>query len=142
MKTTLLALLTIASASVMAAPIQGTLMLEGSLKTKLEVSTVKSTCKLKIDKVTNLKEEDSFGNPGYQAKIEISLEGSDFERALTVKLKKELTVINMHVEGEVRQVKDFEYFNTAENVKVLINNKGRILSTTFPFESQTITCKF
>ncbi len=142
MKNSFIAFIALVSATAYSAPIEGTLMLKGSLKTKLVVNTVKSTCKLKVDKVTNLKVEDSFGNPGYQAKIEISLDGSDFERQITIKLKKELIVTNMHSAGETLQVKDLDYFNTAENVKLLITNKGRLSSVTFPYESQTITCKF
>lgn len=117
-------------------------MLKGSLKTKIVVNTVKSVCKLKVDKVKNILEEDSFGNPGYSAKVEISLDGSDMERNIKVKVDKKITVINMHTEGNVRQVKDFDYFNEAEKITVKIDNSGRLVSTTFPFEKQTITCKF
>lgn len=142
MKNLLIALVIMASFSAVAAPIEGTLMLKGSLKTKIVVNTVKSVCKLKVDKVKNILEEDSFGNPGYSAKVEISLDGADMERNLKVKLDKKITVINMHSEGNVRQVKDFDYFNEAEKITVKIDSSGRLVSTTFPFEKQTITCKF
>lgn len=142
MKKILIALVSIASLSSFAAPIEGTLMLKGSLKTKITVKNVKSTCKLKVDKVKNILEEDSFGNPGYQAKVEISLDGSDLERNIKVKVDKKVTVTNMHSEGDVRQVKDLDYFNAEENIKVTIDSEGRLLSTSFPFEKQIITCKF
>lgn len=142
MKKILIALVSLASISAFAAPIEGTLMLKGSLKTKIVVNTVKSTCKLKVDKVKNILEEDSFGNPGYSAKVEISLDGSDIERNIKVKVDKKVTVINVHTTGDVRQVKDFDYFNEAEKITVTIDKEGRLVSTTFPFEKQIITCKF
>lgn len=142
MKKLILILVSLVSLSVAAAEIRGTLMLKGSLKTKITLKTIPTTCKLKVDKVKNLLEEDSFGNPAYQAKIQISLDGSDIERNIKVKLDKTLTVINLHVEGQKSQVKDFDYFNTAENVKVTIDSEGRLVSTSFPYESQIVTCKF
>src|SRR5687768_2242456 len=114
MKTSLIALMLMLSSVSMAALIEGTLMLKGQLKTKIVVDSVKTVCKFKVEKVKNILEEDSFGNPGYQAKVQISLDGSDFERSLKVKLEKDITVINMHTVGNQRQVKDLEYFNTAE----------------------------
>lgn len=122
--------------------IQGTLMLKGSLKTKITVNNVKSLCRLKIEKIKNLMDEDSMGNPGYQVRIKLNLDGSDLEKNLKVKVDKDITVTNMHFEGNVRKVKDFDYLNTTEKVTVKIDDEGRVLSTTFPFESQTITCKF
>ena len=142
MKMILIALVSLASLNSFAAPIEGTLMLKGSLKTKIVVKGVKSVCKLKVDKVKNILEEDSFGNPGYTAKVEISLDGNDIERNIKVKVDKKISVANVHTVGNVRQVKDFDYFNEAEKVTVTIDKEGRLLSTSFPFENQTITCKF
>lgn len=142
MKTFFLSLFALASLSAMATEIQGTLMLKGTLKTKIVVNGVKTVCKFKVEKVKNLLEEDSFGNPGYQVKIQISLDGNDFERGVKVKLDKELTVINLHTVAEGKQVKDLDYFSTAEKVKVTIDSEGRLLSTSFPFQTQTITCNF
>ncbi|MBA2403279.1 MAG: hypothetical protein H0V66_00795 [Bdellovibrionales bacterium] len=142
MKMQLIALLTLISASAMATEIQGTLMLKGTLKTKIVVNGVKTVCKIKVEKVKNLLEEDSAGNPAYQAKIQISLDGNDLERGVKVKLDKELTVINLHSDKDVRTVKDLDYFSSAEKVKVTIDSEGRLLSTSFPFQSQTIQCNF
>ena len=122
--------------------IQGTLMLKGSLKTKITVNNVKSVCRLKIEKVRNLMQEDSMGNPGYQARIKLNLDGNDIEKNIKVKVDKDIIVTNMHFEGNLRKVKDFDYLNTTEKVTVKIDEEGRILSTTFPYQSQTITCKF
>ena len=130
------------SATLFAHEIEGTLMLKGSLKTKITVNGVKTTCRLKVEKVKNLLEEDDFGNPAYQARVDISLDGNDIERGVRVKFDKELTVINLHQEGSVKKVKDLEYFAPGEKVKVLIDQEGRLVSTTFVFASQNITCVF
>jgi hypothetical protein len=130
------------SSAVFAHEIEGTLMLKGSLKTKIVVNGVKSTCRLKVEKVKNLLEEDDFGNPAYQARVDISLDGNDMERGVRVKFDKELTVINLHQEGSVKKVKDLEYFATSEKVKIMIDQEGRLVSTTFAFGSQNITCVF
>ena len=142
MKTTLILFLSMISIGAKATEIQGTLMLKGTLKTNIVVNGVKSVCKLKVEKVKNLLEEDSFGNPGYQARIQISLDGRDIERSIKVKLDKELTVINLHQEKNIRQVQDLEYFSIEENTKVTIDTEGRIVSTSFPFQGQTIKCNF
>lgn len=142
MKKLTIAFLALMTSAAFAQEIQGTLMLKGSLKTKLTVNSVKTTCKLKVEKVKNILEEDKFGNPGYQARIQISLDGNDLERNIKVKLDKEMVVINMHTINGEKVVKDFDYFNEDEKVKVLIDSEGRLVSTTFPYQTQTITCKF
>ena len=142
MKNIIFALLAITSLSGFAHEIEGTLMLKGALKTKIVVNGVKTTCKLKVEKVKNLLEEDSFGNPGYQAKVEISLDGNDFERGIRVKFDKDVVLTNLHKEGTVWKTRDLEYYNYADRVSVLIDKEGRLVSTSFPYGQQTITCKF
>jgi len=142
MKKQLIVLLSLISVGAFANEIQGTLMLKGSLKTKITVNGVASVCRLKVEKVKNLLEEDSFGNPGYQARVKISLDGHDLERDIKVKLDKDITVINLHLEKDLRRIKDLEYISTEENIKVNIDTEGRIVSTTFPYQQQTITCNF
>lgn len=142
MKKQLILFLSLISVGAVANEIQGTLMLKGSLKTNIMVNGVKTVCKFKVEKVKNLLEEDSFGNPGYSARVQISLDGRDIERGIKVKLDKDLTVTNLHLEKNLRQVKDFEYVSTADNVKVTIDEEGRIVSTSFPFQQQTIQCNF
>lgn len=142
MKTLFVTLLALTAISASAHDIEGTLMLKGALKTKIMVNGIKTTCKLKIEKVKNLTEEDSFGNPGYQVNAEISLDGSDFEHGIKVKLDKNVTLTNLHTEGPVRKVKDLEYFSSADKVSVLIDKEGRLLSTSFPYANQMLTCKF
>lgn len=142
MKNTLILFLSLISIGASATEIEGTLMLKGTLKTNIIVNGVKSVCKLKVEKVKNLLEEDSFGNPAYQARIQISLDGRDFERSIKVKLDKDLTVINLHLEKNLRRVQDLQYFSMEENTKVTIDTEGRIASTTFPYQGQTIKCNF
>jgi hypothetical protein len=119
-------------------------MLKGSLKTKIVVKTISTTCKVKVDKVKNLMEEDAFGNPAYKAILEISLDGSDLERNIKVKYKRDVVVMNLHGEGASSQVKDLHYIaqTPADNVTVFIDPEGRFKSVTFPFENQQVTCKF
>lgn len=142
MKKQLIVILSLISIGAMAQEIKGTLMLKGSLKTKIVVNGIKTVCKIKVDKVKNLLEEDSFGNPGYQAKVQISLDGSDLERNIKVKFDKDLTVTNMHTENNVRMVKDLHYFSAAEEVKVTIDSEGRLVSTSFLYQQQSILCNF
>ncbi len=130
------------SSNILAHEIEGTLMLKGSLKTKIMVNGVKTTCRLKVEKVKNLLEEDDFGNPAYQARVDISLDGNDLKRGVRVKFDKELIVINLHQEGSVKKVKDLEYFAPGEKVKIMIDQEGRLVSTTFAFGAQNITCAF
>ena len=142
MKNQLILFLSLISAGAFANDIQGTLMLKGSLKTKITVNGVASVCRLKVEKVKNLLEEDSFGNPGYQARVQISLDGRDLERDIKVKLDKDITVINLHLEKDLRRIKDLEYISSEENIKLNIDSEGRIVSTIFPYQLQTITCNF
>jgi hypothetical protein len=142
MKTQLSLLLCFFSLSAGANEIQGTLMLKGSLKTKIVVNGVKTVCKIKVDKVKNLLEEDNFGNPGYQAKVQISLDGNDMERSIKVKYDKDLVLTNMHVENNIRKVKDFDYFSEIDKVKVTIDTEGRLKSTSFLYQQKTVQCNF
>jgi hypothetical protein len=142
MKKQLILVLALISLGAFANDIQGTLMLKGSLKTKVTVNGVPSVCRLKVEKVKNLLEEDSFGNPGYQARVKISLDGHDLERDIKVKLDKDITVINLHLEKGLRRIKDLEYISSEENIKLNIDSEGRIVSTIFPYQQQTITCNF
>ncbi len=142
MKNLIIAFLSLFSISAMAKEVEGTLMLKGALKTKVVVNGVTSVCKLKIDKVKNILDEDDFGNPGYQVKIEIELDGRDMERGIKIKLDKKLTVINMHVDNGVRQVKDLDYFSTEEKITVTIDKEGRLVSTSFPYAQKIVKCSF
>ena len=142
MKKLLIVSLSLISIGAMANEIKGTLMLKGSLKTKIVVNGVKTVCKIKVEKIKNLLEEDSSGNPGYQAKVQISLDGNDMERSIKVKYDKDVTVTNMHTEGDIRTVKDFDYFSPTDKIKVTIDSEGRLVSTSFLYQQKTILCNF
>jgi len=142
MKNLLIVLLSLFSFCVIANEVEGTLMLKGSLKTKITVNGVNSACKLKIDKVKNTLEEDDFGNPGYQVMIEIELDGRDIDRGIKIKLDKKLTVINMFTENGAQRVKDLDYFSAQEKVTVQIDREGRLVSTSFPYAQQIVKCNF
>src|SRR5665647_934096 len=83
-----------AMAEVRAQSIQGTMVLKGSIKTKIMVNGIKTVCKMKIDKVKNLLEEDAYGNPAYQLQAEIELDGTEFGKSIQVKHKQQ-TVLNL-----------------------------------------------
>lgn len=142
MKLLLLTLLTVLTVAAAAQEIKGTLMLKGTVKTKVIVNSVSSVCKLKVMKVKNYLNEDDFGNPAYEAQIQITLDGSDSEKNIKIKLNKELPIVNVHTVQTMRVVKDLDYFNKPEKVTVTIDEKGNLKSTTFPYQSQTITCNF
>ncbi len=121
--------------------IEGTLMLKGAAKSKIIVNTLKTTCKAKVDKVKNLMQEDSFGNPAYSVKINLSLDGSDFERNLSVKFDRDFMFDNLFVSGNTSEVRDLEY-KSAEGATLRIDKEGRIKMVTFPSTYKTITCTF
>lgn len=131
--------LTLSTAS--AHEIIGTQVLEGSLKTKLYVNGVKSTCKVKVDKVKNLMEEDSYGNPAYKILVDIDLSGNDYENDLNVRYNKRSWMNNLFQVGNKTEVRDFDYV-AADGSKLMINKQGRLVSVTFPYQSKTITCSF
>jgi hypothetical protein len=128
--------------SASAQEIKGTLMLEGSLRSELMVKAVKSTCKVKVEKVKNLREEDDFGNPGYTVRFEIDLRGSDFENRASVKKSLNVNLTNMHLENGKKIVKDLLYVAPTEKVEVQINEEGRLKRVSFPYSSEIVTCIF
>lgn len=137
----ILATLLVLSASSFAHTIEGTLVLKGSLKTKIFVNNLKTTCKVKIEKVKNLMQEDSYGNPAYNVRVDIDLSGKDHERDLSVKYNREFWLNNLFAVGNRSEVRDFEYAS-AEGVKMNIDRNGRIKKVSFPFQRQIITCSF
>jgi hypothetical protein len=141
MKFLIIGLITVFSLSTFAKEIEGTMVLKGTLRTKLLINSVNTTCRVKVSKVKNMMAEDSYGNPAYQVRMSISLDGSDFARGLKIKHSKEMDFINLFQVGKTREVRDYEYVS-ADGSKLIINNKGRINTVTFPFNSQMITCSF
>jgi len=141
MKHIIIGLVATLSLSAFAHEIEGTQMLKGSLKSKIVVNTVKTTCRVKVDKVKNLLLEDSFGNPAYNVKIAIELDGSDLERNLKVKYSKTSWFNNLFTEGNGTIVKDFDYVSP-EGSEIKIDKDGRLKVAKFNYNGQNITCSF
>lgn len=138
MKFLLLATLALSSTA-FAKPIQGTLVLKGAVKTKIKVFNEKTICKVKIEKVRNIMdEEDSFGNPGYQIRTQIELNENE-----KIKYDREVMFINMHKSGATSQVDDFKYFVKAEpTTTMLVDEEGNLKTVTFVAQNQNIVCNF
>lgn len=121
--------------------ILGTQVLKGSLKTKVLVNGVNSTCKVQVEKVRNLLLEDSYGNPAYKVRLDISLKGDNMERNISVRYNNLVWVNNLFEEGTGTIVRDFDYA-AADNTKMRIDAAGRIKSVSFIYNKQTVTCSF
>ncbi len=141
MKYLIIGLVTVFSMSAIAHNIEGTLILKGTIKSKIVVNTVKTTCKLKIEKVKNLLVEDSFGNPAYNVRTEISLDGEDMDRRISVKMNKEVWFNNLFKVAAGTEVRDLEYA-AADGSKMMIDSEGRVLSVSFLYNSRPINCAF
>lgn len=129
------------SLSSFAHTIEGTLILKGAIKTKLVVNNLKTTCKVKVEKVKNLLVEDSFGNPAYNVRVDVSLDGNNSERTQVVKHSKEIWFNNLFKTESGTEVRDLEYA-AADGSRMLIDKEGRLESVTFPSPYKTITCAF
>lgn len=137
---------TLISSIVSAHEIQGTPMRKGTIKTDITVDRVKSTCKVKVLKISNLNYEDSFGNPAYNAKLEISVNGFDFINSRSVSFEHTYNLKNMFTENDLSIVKDYEYESKSENVSATIDEDGYLIQVKFiyknNFREQTLTCIF
>lgn len=130
------------STSAFAHTIIGTAVLKGSLKTKVFVNTVETTCRIKVEKIKNILSEDSYGNPGYAVRINVSLDGEDSKKKIKIKADRDVEMINMFQSGNEKIVKDFEYASE-DGVLMTINEEGRLKSVSYPYSaSQTVVCKF
>ncbi len=141
MKYLIIGLTAVFSMSAIAHNIEGTLILKGTIKSKVVVNTVKTTCKLKVEKVKNLLVEDSFGNPAYNVRTEISLDGEDMDRRISVKMNKEVWFTNIFTVGTGTEVRDLEYASN-DGSKMMIDSEGRVLSVSFLYNSRPINCAF
>ena len=117
--------------------IQGTQVLEGSLKTKTIARGIEVSCRVSIDKVKNTLEEDSFGNPSYQVKVGVSLDGKDAKKKIEVKHEWKNWLTNMYPEG----VRDFDY-TSSEGVDMKITSEGRIKSVSLTVGGEKVNCNF
>lgn len=121
--------------------IVGTPVLKGSLKTKVMINGVKTTCKIKIEDIKNLKFEDSYGNPGYTVRLNANLSGSDTKREISIRFSRDFVLTNMFQVGANTEVKDYEYASD-DGVVLKIKTDGRLKSVMFPYQGQNVTCQF
>jgi hypothetical protein len=134
--------MTLLSGSAFAHTIVGTPVLKGALKTKVFVDSVETTCRIKVEKIKNILEEDSYGNPGYSVRINVSLDGEDSKRKIKIKADQDVELSNMFQSGNEKIVQDFQYAS-ADGVRMEIDVEGRLKSVQYPYKAnQTITCKF
>ena len=132
------------SSSAFAAQFQGTMVLKGSLKSKVTVNGVETTCRASVDKVKNILEEDSNGNPGYRLRLAVKLDGRDEKRKIEVKVDQTATVNNFFKVGDKVEARDLEYADSETNsgLTMKIDYEGRIKSVSVPFQGQSVTCLF
>jgi hypothetical protein len=143
MKNLLILFVLLFSLSGKAHEIEGTLVLKGAIKTKIYVNMVKTTCRVKVDKVKNLLLEDSYGNPAYRVLVDLSLNGSDLERDRFIKYKRSVWLNNLFpISSKNSEVRDLEYVSAENDVKMLIDRKGRIKQINYKALEQNITCNF
>ncbi|HXH73785.1 MAG TPA: hypothetical protein VNJ08_02400 [Bacteriovoracaceae bacterium] len=136
MKYLITALMALSSLALMAHEIEGVQMLKGTLKTEVRVNGIKTTCKVQIEDVKNLMEEDKFGNPAYKVKVEVSLSGGEFLSSRKVKLDKKLTMNNLFEDG----VRDLEY--RGDGVKLTIQKDGRLSEAHINYHYGPVICNF
>ncbi len=131
----------ILSGSVFAQNITGVAVLKGSLKTKTLVNDQSATCKVKVDKIRNIKEEDAYGFPGYKVTVEASLEGRNEKSELSVRMDQQFTLTNFWNVNGMTVAKDLDYFSV-DGAFLKIKPDGRLASFSFPYQNQKITCAF
>lgn len=127
------------SFSGMAHEIEGTLVLKGTLKTKINVEGIETTCKAKIHDVKNLMDQDSYGNPAYKIRMSISLSGRSEVRR--VKYNNTSYLNNLFLEGKRSIVKDLDYASP-EGITMRIDETGRMRSVQFTYNKRRINCNF
>ncbi len=122
--------------------IEGTMVLKGSLKSKVSVNGVETTCRVEVKKVKNLIEEDSYGNPGYQINLRVSLDGKDDKRKITIKAEQDVLVKNFFQVGTTVEARDLSYAEAASGVTMEIAHDGRIKSVKQIYQGTPVNCLF
>lgn len=127
--------------SAFASDILGTQVLKGNLKTAIVVNGQPTACKVEIDNVKNMMEEDSYGNPAYKLQLEVKLVANEGKEGSKTLVKRSFNLNNLLVDGSTSTVRDFDY-KSADGATMKINAEGRLVSVGFPFENQIIRCSF
>jgi hypothetical protein len=135
MKIVIFILLAGLSTNVLSHTIKGTMVLKGSLKTKVFIKNKETSCRIKIEKVKNLLEEDSFGNPAYKVRAQIGLE--------SINLEKDIWLNNLfNIDKDRSEVRDFEYHSEDNSIKMKIDDEGRIKTVLVRYKDKDISCFF
>lgn len=129
------------SLSVNAHMIEGIQILKGAIKTKITINSVKTTCRVKVDKIKNLMLEDSWGNPAYNVRAVLGLDGDDYQRSLSIKTEKEAWFNNLFPNGAGTEVRDLEY-RSSDGSTLTIDKQGRIKKVSLLYEGKMISCQF
>jgi hypothetical protein len=128
-------LLSCLSLNVLSHTIKGTMVLKGPLKTRVFIKNKETSCRIKIEKVKNLLEEDSFGNPAYKVRAQVGLDSINFE--------KDIWLNNLFSLGKDRsEVRDFEYHSEDNSIKMKIDDTGRIKTVLVRYKNTDISCFF
>ena len=121
---------------------QGTMVLKGSVKSKLRINGVDTTCRVSVEKVRNILDEDAFGNPGYTVRIKTSLSGRDEKRKVEIKHDQTANLTNFHkIENKI-VAKDLLYADEVTGSTMEINYEGRLEKVKINYQGQQITCLF
>jgi len=118
----------------------GTPMREGSIKSEVVIKGIKTKCRFEAKKIGNLMREDSFGNPAYYVKYEISL-SDGFDGKIDFKKEGDLTNL-FKVENGKLETRDFEYSTQDESVKVKMDKDGYVETVNFAYKDQKVACQF
>ncbi len=141
MKTSIIAILTVLSFPTFAHTIEGTLILKGTVRTKFDLNGISTSCRAQVEKVKNLLQEDSYGNPAYNVRVDVGLSGYDDKTGKLLRFSQEFWFNNLFRVGDKTEVRDLDY--TAVGGGALkIDGQGRIKSVTFPYNGRPLTCNF
>lgn len=141
MKALIILTLLLSAQSTFAHEIEGTQMLKGSRETKILVKDVKTKCSFDVEKVRNLMDQDSFGNPAYKVRVELELSGKDKKKKIEIKFKKEYQFTNLFKTATGTEVRDLEYASE-DGARMKIDRSGRVSEVHFLFEGETISCLY
>lgn len=139
MKTLIIA--AIISSSALAQSITGVAVLKGSLKTKVPYNGVEATCKVKVEQIRNIRDEDAYGFPGYRVVVSVDLNGRTKDGDSVVNFDRQYTLTNFWNVNGMTVAKDLDYFST-DGANLTIKPDGRLRTFAFPVDGRTITCAF
>ncbi len=140
----LLAVLALPAVSSAAHEIEGTMVLKGSLKSKVFINAVETTCRAEVEKVKNILAEDSYGNPGYRVRLKVTLDGRDEKRKIEIKQETKVSVTNFFKVGDKVEARDLNYADdeTATGTTLDISPEGRLVKVKVAYKNQFVTCLF